>query len=199
MGLLDKLKGRKLILSFEIALGAKNEVGVKTLLAQPFGDQLEWVRFWTFATARILYEIWFTNTPQGFVALQHMGMVLERPLDPSTDCLKRAEFIQFHSVSDVPSPVDLLAGEYWGHEEVDRSIRFAGRLPFDGNMPMPILMFSSIALLQHVIDRLKAHPRGLQVLSSAGRMLVSQFANEEWQGEASANKLPQAAFQQALV
>lgn len=199
MGLLDKLKGRKVILSFEIGVGAKNEVGVKTLIAQPVVDPLEWVRFWTFATARILYEIWYTNTPQGFVALEHLGMVIERPLDPAADFLRRAEFFQFRFAGDVPSPVDLLAGEYLGHEDVTRSIRFTEKLPFDGNMPRPILMFSSIALLRHVTDQIKSHPRALQVLSSAGRMLVSQFANEQWEGEASANKLPQAAFQQALA
>ncbi len=199
MGLLDKLRHRKLLLSFEVGLGEKNEVSAKILLGHPLEDDLEWVRFWTFATARILYEIWFSNTPQAFLALQRLAMILERPLDPSTECLRRAEFFQFRYVSEVASPVDLLVGEYWGQGEGGRSVRLTSKLPLEGNVPRPVLMVSSVALLQQVMDRVKGHARGLQVLSSAGQTLVSQFASEQWEGEASAEKLPQAAFQQALV
>lgn len=198
MGLLEKLKRRKLLLSFEIALGGETELGVRTVPAQLEGDSFEWVRFWAFATARILYDIWFANTPQAFLALHRVSLVFERDLDPGTDCLRRAELYQFHYVDEVSSAAERIAGEYLGRDHRERTIRFLAELPFEGNTPRPLLMVSSVALLQHVLDWVKPQPRGLAVLSATGRMLVTQFATEEWAGAASMEKLPQAAFTQAV-
>ncbi len=62
MRVLDKLKRRRLLLSFEIAIGEENEVEVQTAPAEPELDTLELIRFWAFAAGRILYELWFNNT-----------------------------------------------------------------------------------------------------------------------------------------
>lgn len=198
MDLIDKLKRRRVLLSFEIALGKANEIAVKTVLAEPGLENLELIRFWAFATARILYELWFANTPQAFLAIYRLSLIIERDLDPATQCLKRAELYQFRYVSELPAPVERLAGEYLGRDETERMIRFLGRFPFDGSESRPLGIVAGVALLQHVIDKLRANRRSLQVLSATARMLLSQFAIEEWAGEASVDKLPHAAFNQAL-
>ncbi len=127
-----------------------------------------------------------------------MSSLLARNLDPLMDCLKRAELYQFHYVKKVAAPVERIAGEYLGRDDAERTIRFLTRLPFDGNEPSPLLIVANIALLQYVVEKVKADPRGLRILSATARMLVSQFAIQEWAGAASAEKLPQAAFLHAL-
>ncbi len=198
MRLLDKLKRRRLLLSFEIVMGGGNEIEVRTALADPELNNLELIRFWAFAAGRILYELWFCNTPRASIALDHLKAILARNLDSATDCLKRADLYPLRLVKSVPAPLERIAGEYLGRADADRKVRLLTKLPFDGNEPSPLLMVADIALLQHVLEKFKADPRGLQILSATARMLLSQFAVEEWAGEASVNKLPQAAFMQAL-
>ncbi len=198
MRLLDRLKDRRLLLSFEITLGEKNEVGVKTALAEPNLDNLEFIRFWAFAAGRILYDIWFNYTPMAVLAIDRLSMILKRNLEPTTDCLKRAELYHFRYGHQVPVPLERIAGEYLGRNDAERVIRFSTKLPFDDNEPSPLVLVGSIALLQHVLDKFKADPRALHVLSATARTLVAQFAIKEWAGEASVKKLPQAAFLQAL-
>ena len=65
MKLLGQIKSAPL-LSFRFALNESNEVSVGVVRRVPKVDRLELVRFWAFATAKILYEVWFTNTPPAF-------------------------------------------------------------------------------------------------------------------------------------
>lgn len=197
MGLLDKIRGLKLLLTFEIALGEENDVGVK-ILTQSIVDDLELVRFWALAEAKILYEIWVTNTPQAFLAMGFMTRVLERELDPATDCLERAELLHVRYVPQVQNPVEQIVGVYLGRDDGQRTIRFLTPPAFEGNIPRPLAMVSGVVLFQYVLDRVKTNARAFRALSETGRMLVTEFATEKWAGEASVEKLPQAAFARAI-
>jgi len=198
MSLLDRLKRWAPLLSFQIGLGESNQVCAK-IAPEGLGiGQLEIVRFWAFATARILYDIWYANTPRAFLALNLLGMTLERDLDPATDCLRRAQLSQFRYVPELLVPSEQIVGEYLGRNDAERTIRFRIAPAFEENMPTPLAMVSAVVLLQHVLGEVHTDIHAVQALSQTGRNLITQFGADEWAGTASREKLPQAAFNQAL-
>jgi len=197
MNLLDHFKSTPLV-SFRFVLGEYNEVAVEVTPHDPQADSLELVRFWAFVAARILYEIWFSNTPHAFLLLDHLARVFEGHLGDTTDCFKQAEFLQFHYVRKARSPREEIAGEYRIRGKDDRQVRFSDDLPFEGLTPSSLLMVANLVLLQWVVERLKGNPSALQTLQATGRILISQFASEAWPGKASMERLPQAAFAQAI-
>ncbi len=198
MSLLEKLRRWMPILPFQIALGDAMQIGVDIVPRRPGIDDLELVRFWAFAAARILYEIWFTNTPQGFLALNLLTLILERDLAPSTDCMRRAQRTSLHNAATLPVPTEIVGGDYLGRDDDARTIRFEIGPTFHDTRPTPLVMVSSVVLLQNLLERVKSNPHSVQTLTQTGRNLITQFSLEEWAGEASKEKLPEAAFRQAL-
>jgi hypothetical protein len=151
-----------------------------------------------FATARILYDIWFTNTPQGFLALDLLAQIFERDLVFSTDCLKRANLNSLRYVSEQCESSEKLVGLYLARNTAKRKIEFKTGPTFEDGKPTSFALVSSVVLLQHILARIRNDRYLVQILSRTGRNLITQFALKEWPGLASVQILPQAAFRQAI-
>jgi hypothetical protein len=199
MSVLAQLKRWTPLLSFEVGVAKeRNSVYAKTSSIGQNIEPAEIICFWSFATARILYDIWFTNTPQGFLALDLLAQIFERDLVFSTDCLKRANLNSLRYVSEQCESSEKLVGLYLARNTAKRKIEFKTGPTFEDGKPTSFALVSSVVLLQHILARIRNDRYLVQILSRTGRNLITQFALKEWPGLASVQILPQAAFRQAI-
>lgn len=194
MRLIDRITGWRALISFEVVLGDKSDVSVRLVRAHPTVEDVEFVRFWAFAQARILYEIWLLNAPQAFHALTYISRIVEQPLGARVDCLRRAGLQFHHHVPQVSKSIEQIAGQYLGRRDAEWKIHFLVPPVFDGNIPHPLAMIAGIVLFQQVLTTIKDTPWIQQALTATARTFVRHFARGEWAGRRSMEELPQAVF-----
>lgn len=129
------------------------------------------------------------------MALGSVAKVVEKDIDGSTDCFRRAGLVavvQF--VPQTPVTGTTFTGEFYAKGGLDRSIKT--------NFPRQIseqqVVFSGLALMQHAIFANRTDAGDLRVLTETARNLVALYESGAGQGVAATVQIPTLAYMRAI-
>jgi hypothetical protein len=187
--------GFKKILTFRIAFGPDDTIGVTMEKLVPHVPEPEYIRVWASYAAKIIFNLGFPNNLSADMALGSIAKVAQEPLAPDTDCLARCELddvIQY--VRQPAASTRVFTGEFFAKGSTKRMI--STHFPPIGTEQQ--VVFSSVAMMQHALDMNAGDPYFLDVLRDTALNLVDLYATGLGEGVASVTRVPEFAYLKAI-
>ena len=195
MGLLNALADRKKVLTYEIIFGAKSDVGVRVQPLVPVVPGPDYIRLWVSYQAKIIYSLGFPKNNSAIICVGSVAKVVERDLDPGTDCFQRANFADVMRFAPQPPATGVkFTGEFYAKGSLERTIQT--HFPLRASEQQ--VVYSGLALMQYAISMNQLDSEALRVLTATARYLVDLYQSGMGEGVASVVQIPTLAYMRAI-
>lgn len=193
MGLFDLFSNKTKIFSFGMFLGYE-EIHTKVEKhCEVVND--EYIRLWAFYQAKITYNLGYPDNIASDMALDYIRDVTKKGINANTDCLEYAGVSSLKYSDNFTSDMMIkITGEYLSKDNNTRLIV----THFPPGCEVPEVIYSSLALMQYVINKINSDENALKIFRKTVRNLLALYDARMGGKVSDTVKIPQIAYFKAV-